>query len=149
MPDLSSAPSRVEPSHRAGAGQHHVLAVVVLVEHRLDVFAGGVGHGVHVGDEAQGRLVFIAGGGGDGAVHIAVLIHSGVLDAQLLHLFHQQAGQVELALAGGVGARVGVRGGVHLGVPQKAFVSAHKSSPFSRPVPETGRAAVQFEWSVF
>ena len=99
-----------------GAGQGHITAVVVLVEDGLDVFAGGVRGGVHVGDEAQRGLLLAARGGGHGAVDVAVLVHTGVLNAEILHLLHQHVGEVELAGCGGVGAGFGVRGGIHPGV---------------------------------
>src|SRR5699024_8465261 len=93
----------LDPHHRAGGGQGDVPAVVVLVQDGADVFAGGVGGGVHVGDQAQGGPVLAAGRGGQGAVNIAVLVHGGVLHPQGLEFLHQHPGQIELALGGGVG----------------------------------------------
>ena len=76
-PALLSAPSSVVPSvvisvlpthaeqiRRVGdaddlrrvAGQHDVLAVVVLVDDRLDVLAGRFRRSIDVGDPGDGRL---------------------------------------------------------------------------------------------
>ena len=110
----------------AGAGQDDIAAVVVFVEDGLDVLAGGVGGGVHVGDEAQRGLLLAALGGGDAAVDVAVLVHKGVLDADGLHLLHQQVGQIKFPRGRGVGAGFGVRGGIYFGVFQKSLVSTHK-----------------------
>ena len=110
----------------AGAGQDDIAAVVVFVEDGLDVLAGGVGGGVHVGDEAQRGLLLAALGGGDAAVDVAVLVHKGVLDADGLHLLHQQVGQIKFPRGRGVGARFGVRGSIYFGVFQKSLVSTHK-----------------------
>src|SRR5699024_2340532 len=120
-----------DPHHRAGGGQGDVPAVVVLVQDGADVLAGGVGGGVHVGDQAQGGPVLAAGRGGQGAVNIAVLVHGGVLHPQGLEFLHQHPGQIELALGGGVGPGQRVGGGVNLNVLQKAFVCAHDKTPFS------------------
>ena len=99
-----------------GGGQGHIVAVIVLVEDGVDVFAAGIRGSVHVGDEAQRGQLLAAGGGGQGAVDVAVLVHTGVLDAQIFHLLHQHVGEVELAGCGGVGAGFGIRGGIHPGV---------------------------------
>ena len=113
------------------AGRQGDVAAGVLHHLRLHVLAAGAGGGVHMGDQAQRGLVLAAGGGGQGAVDIAVLVHAGVGDAQLFHLLHQQAGQVELAGGGRMGAGAVAGGGVHPGVSDQAFVCAHeKSSPF-------------------
>ena len=74
--------------HHAGGGQGDIAAVIILVQDGGNTLAGSIGGGVHVGDQAQGRLVLTAGGGGDAAVDIAVLVYPGILDAQSLHLFH-------------------------------------------------------------
>ena len=116
--------------HGAGGGQGDVAAVIVLVQDGLDVLAGGVGRGVHVGDQAQGGPLLAAGGGGQRAVYIAVLVHHGVLHTQGVEFLHQHPGQVELALGGRMGPRRGVGGSVHFDVLQKAFVCAHGKAPF-------------------
>ena len=110
----------------AGAGQGDIAAVVVLVEDGLDVLAGSVGGGVHVGDEAQRGLLLAALGGGDAAVDVAVLVHKGVLNADGFHLFHQQVGEVEFPCGRRMGAGLGVRGGVYFGIFQQSLVSTHK-----------------------
>ena len=110
----------------AGAGQGDIAAVVVLVEDGLDVLAGSVGGGVHVGDEAQRGLLLAALGGGDAAVDVAVLVHKGVLNADGFHLFHQQVGEVEFPRGRRMGAGLGVRGGVYFGIFQQSLVSTHK-----------------------
>ena len=110
----------------AGAGQGDIAAVVVLVEDGLDVLAGSVGGGVHVGDEAQRGLLLVALGGGDAAVDVAVLVHKGVLNADGFHLFHQQVGEVKFPCGRRMGAGLGVRGGVYFGIFQQSLVSTHK-----------------------
>ena len=100
----------------AGGGQGDVAAIVVLVQDGVHVLTGSVRCGVHVGDKAQRRLVLAAGGGGEGAVDVAVLIYKGVLDADGLHILHKDMGQVELPLGRGMGAGIGVRGGVNTGI---------------------------------
>ena len=110
----------------AGAGQGDIAAVVVLVEDGLDVLAGSVGGGVHVGDEAQRGLLLAALGGGNAAVDVAVLVHKGVLNADGFHLFHQQVGEVEFPCGRRMGAGLGVRGGVYFGIFQQSLVSTHK-----------------------
>ena len=102
--------------HRPGGRQQHVPAVVVLMQDGVDVFARGVGGGVHVGNEAQRGQLLAAGGGGQGAVDVAVLVHPGILNAEGFHFLHEDAGQVKLPLRRRVGAGFGVRGGVHPGV---------------------------------
>ena len=109
----------------AGAGQGDVAAVVVFVEDGLDILAGSVGGGVHVGDEAQ-RGLFSQPWWRDAAVDVAVLVHKGVLDADGLHLFHQQVGEVEFPCGRRMGAGLGVRGGVYFGIFQQSLVSTHK-----------------------
>ena len=100
----------------AGGGQGDVAAIVVLVQDGVHVLTGSVRCGVHVGDEAQRRLVLAAGGGGEGAVDVAVLIHKGVLDADGLQILHKDMGQVELPLGRGMGAGIGVGCGVNAGI---------------------------------
>ena len=112
--------------HHAGGGQSHVAAVVVLVQDGVHVLAAGIRGGVHVGDEAQCGLVLAAGSGGQAAVDVAVLVHTGILHAQSLELLHQLVGQVKFPGGGRVRTGFGIRGGVHPDIIQKSFISAHK-----------------------
>ena len=116
--------------HHAGGGQGHLAAVVVLPHDGLHVLTAGVVGGVHVRDQAQGMLVFAARGGGQSAVDIAVLVHTGILQAKCFHLLHQLTGEVELPRRRRMGAGVFVRGGVHPDIVQKPFISAHKAHSF-------------------
>ena len=82
--------------HQAGnALQRDVGTVVVLYDLRLDVLAGSVGRGVHVGDEADcGHF----GGAGrevarDAAHHVAVFVEGG-LDAKVIQLLAEKLQQV-------------------------------------------------------
>ena len=94
--------------HHAGGGQGHVAAVVVLVQDRVHVLTAGIRGGVHVGDEAQCGLVFAAGSGGQAAVDVAVLVHTGILHAQSLELLHQLVGQVKFPGGGRVRTGFGI-----------------------------------------
>ena len=115
--------------HHAGGGQGDIAAVIILVQDGGNTLAGSIGGGVHVGNQAQGRLVLTAGGGGDAAVDIAVLVYPGIFDAQSLHLFHQLAGQVKLPLCRGVSAALGVGGSVNADIIQQSLVCTHKNAP--------------------
>ena len=100
--------------HRAGGGQRDSLAVVVFVDLRPDVLTAGVVRRVHVGDKAQRCGALLPRGGGQRGVDIAVLVHMGIGQAQLLQLLNEDLRQVKLAQRAGVGAAVGVRGRVDL-----------------------------------
>ena len=84
----------------------------------LDVRTGSVRCGVHVGDQADGGHVRVAG---DGAVNIAVFVHPGVLNAHAVHFLHQRGGQRLLLLRGGAGVGCFVRLGVKGHIAQKAL----------------------------
>ena len=43
--------------HHAGGGQGDIAAVIILVQEGGNTLAGSIVVGVHVGDQAQGRLV--------------------------------------------------------------------------------------------
>ena len=62
----------------------------------------------------------------DARVDVAVLVHKGVLNADGLHLLHQQVGEVEFPCGRRMGAGLGVRGGVYFGIFQQSLVSTHK-----------------------
>ena len=109
----------------AGVAQGDVAAVVVMDQRGFHVLPGEVGDGVHVGDEAQLGLVLIPRGGGQGAVDVAGVGEAGVLNAQVLELLHQQPGEVELPLRGGVLHEVLAAGGVYFRVGDEPFVCAH------------------------
>ena len=81
---------------------------------RPDVLTAGVVRRVHVGDKAQRRGALLPRGGGQRGVDIAVLVHVGIGQAQLLQLLNEDLRQVKLAQRAGVGAAVGVRGRVDL-----------------------------------
>ena len=92
----------------------------------LHVFAGKVGRGVHVGDEAEGGHVLAARRRGQPAVDDAVWIDVDALKAEGLHLFLEHPGQVELARGAGHNGGIGIGGRVDLNVLQKAFAGAHE-----------------------
>ena len=86
-------------------------AAVVMFDHLgLDVLAGHAAVGVHVGDKAQGGLPL--GGGGNGPVDEALLVHVGVLDAHLFHQVHDVGPQDFLPRGAGKGAGGLVRASV-------------------------------------
>ena len=113
------------PHHIAGAGQHHIAAVILFMQDGIDILAGGGVRGVHMGDKSKPFRRLTARSGGQRGVHIAVLVHAGVRKAQLLQLFHQQLCQIKLAHGGGMGGAGFVRGGVHFRVGQQSFVCSH------------------------
>ena len=118
--------------HLAGGGQHHVAAVVVLVQDGVHVLAAGIRGGVHVGDQTQCGLFLAAGGGWQGTVDVAVLVHTGILHAQSLQLLHQLVSQIKLPRSGRMGAGLRIRGGVDLDVIKQSFIGAHnKAHSFS------------------
>ena len=100
--------------HRAGGGQRDRAAVIVFVNLRLHVLTAGIIRRVHMGDEAQRLGALLPRGGGQRSIDIAVLINTGIRQAQCLQLVHQNFGKVKLAQRAGVGAAVGVRGRVDL-----------------------------------
>ena len=84
----------------------------------LDIRAGSVRRGVHVGDQADGGELWVAG---DGAVNIAVFVHPGVRNAHAVHFLHQRGGQRLLLFRGGAGVGFLVRLGVKGHIAQKAL----------------------------
>ena len=88
---------------------------------RLDVLAGQVGGGVHVGDEADGGQMLISRRGGEPGVDVAVRIYKGVVHAQAVELVHQKVGHVEFRrVAGGAGLAVVIALAEYLGVSDQA-----------------------------
>ena len=114
--------------HLAGGGQHHVAAVIVLVQDGVHVLAAGIRGGVHVGNQTQRGLFLAAGGGGQGTVDVAVLVHPGILHAQSLQFLHQLVSQIKLPRSGRMGAGLRVRGGVDLDVIKQSFIGAHNKA---------------------
>ena len=114
--------------HLAGGGQHHIAAVVVFVQDGVHVLAAGIRGSVHVGDQTQCGLFLAAGGGGQGAVDVAVLVHTGILYAQSLQLLHQLVSQIKLPRSGRMGTGLRVRGGVDLDVIKQSFIGAHNKA---------------------
>ena len=114
--------------HLAGGGQHHVAAVIVLVQDGVHVLATGIRGGVHVGNQTQCGLFLAAGGGGQGTVDVAVFVHPGILHAQSLQLLHQLVSQIKLPRSGRMGAGLRVRGGVDLDVIKQSFIGAHNKA---------------------
>ena len=118
--------------HLAGGGQYHIAAVIVLVQDGVHVLAAGIRGGVHVGDQAQCGLFLAAGGGGQGTVDVAVLVHMGILHAQSLQFLHQLVSQIKLPRSGRMGTGLRVRGGVDPDVIKQSFIGAHnKAHSFS------------------
>ena len=94
-----------------------------------NTLAGSIGGGVHVGNQAQGRLVLTAGGGGDAAVDIAVLVYPGIPrcpePSSLLPA--GGPGQTPALPRGGCRSRVG--GSVNADIIQQSLVCTHKNAP--------------------
>ena len=83
-----------------------------------------------MGNEPHAGDALAPGGGGEPAVHIAVLVHMGVVQAQLRQLLGQ-SGPQDLLLGGGGGGS-GVHGGLGVvaHVPQKAVDCVHNKTSF-------------------
>jgi hypothetical protein len=98
--------------HLRGVGrQGDVATLVVAHDLRLDVLAGHVRRGVHVGAKADHRHRLV-GGRRNRGVDIAVVVEVRVRDADLTQLPHQQAAEILLLF----GRRIGVGGVRRLGV---------------------------------
>ena len=102
-----------------------VAAVVALDDTGLDVGTTGVEGGIVVGDEADGGNGLV-GVGGKGGVDVAFLVHLDFLQALLLQLFLEVAGEDELLRVAGYGLGLIDRLGVKLGVVDKSFCYFHK-----------------------
>ena len=76
--------------------------VAPFIQHGLcmDVSTGGIGGGIHVGNQADGGKRRIAG---YGTVYIAIFIHICVPDAQFLHFFDQSHAKDLLLIGRGAG----------------------------------------------
>ena len=115
----------VRNPHRQLAVQGDVAAVVLVDHAGFHLLAAHVGRGVDVGDEADDGGVLAPFRGGDGAHHVAVLVHRDLGHAQGLHLVAQ--GRQEDLLFFGRGEcrallrRLGVVGDVF----QKTFFQVH------------------------
>ena len=114
--------------HSARAGQQDVAAVIVFHDAGLDVPGGNVIHNVHVGDEAQNGAVIVVDVAGDGAVQIAVLVQTDILQAHFPHLLFQHTGENQLFFGAGAGFGIAVRGGVVFYVMEQSFIGAHGDS---------------------
>ena len=86
--------------------------------------------GVHVGDKAHARDSLAPGGGGQPGVHIAVLVHVGVVQPHLGQLLGQGCAQHLLLGGGGDGVAVLVGLGIICHVAQKAVNGGHNALPF-------------------
>ena len=94
------------------------IPAVISHDLRLDIRAGSVRRGVHVGDQTNGGKLWVAG---DGAVDIAVFVHSRVRNAHAPHFLYQRGGKRLLLLRGGAGVGFLVRLGVKGHIAQKAL----------------------------
>ena len=98
------------------------LAIVAVNHLRMGRSHNSV-RSIHVGD--QPHLCRVISLGRDGAVHIAVLIYPGILNAHGLHFLHQHVGQRPLTGSAGAGVAVRVRGGFYLYILEEAFLYRH------------------------
>ncbi|MND60955.1 hypothetical protein D3C80_521980 [compost metagenome] len=78
------------------ARQRDVAALVILDHLRLDVGAGKIRCGVHVGAETDDRDVVLAGVRGDGRVDVTVFIEFGILHTDRLQFTDQKPAEIEL-----------------------------------------------------
>ena len=100
----------------------HEAAALVAHHVRAHAQGGGVGRGVKVRAQAEGREVLGASGGGNGTQHVGVLVHTHVLAAHGGKLIRQESRHAVLQRARGhllLVVRVG--GGINLHVAQEAL----------------------------
>ena len=114
------------------------VAARVFHDTRLDVLAGAVRRGVHMGNEADGGRT---GRAGHGAVDIAVRVDAGVRNTERAHLLHKRFAEQLLLCGRGAGLRALIRLCVEGNIVQKAFRYRHIRSPFqlSKTAPAFGR----------
>ena len=95
----------------------------------LHVFTGGIGGGVHVGDQTIGLVVLMARRGAQMAIDPAELVHHSVADPQLLQLLAQGMGQHQLIFGtrNGLGTLIG--GGGKRNIVQKTVDYIHFKNP--------------------
>ena len=130
--------------HSARTGQQDVAAVIVFHDAGLDVPGGNVIHHIHMGNEAQNGAVIIVNVAGDGAVQIAVLVQTDIVQAHLPHLLFQRTGENQLFFGAGAGFGIAVGGGVVFHIVEQSFIGAHGDSSlyddsFSLPKPSGSR----------
>ena len=114
-------------THDAGLSvEHEVGAVVVPDDAGLDVAAGAVGAGVHVGNEADGGHGAV-GIGRKGGVNIAVGIHLHLGQPQALQLLRQVLGQPKLLVGAGRFAGILGRLRVETHILEKSFYYIHNA----------------------
>ena len=80
--------------------EYDVGAVIVVYDARADVGTAAVGTGVHVGDEADGGHGLV-GIGGEGGIHIGMLVHLHFGQSDGLELPVEVACQVPLLVGAG------------------------------------------------
>ena len=80
-------------------------------------------------NKAKPGRSFMARGGRQRAVHIAVFVQQHILQAQRPHFLLEVFGQRKLALGAWVGVGLLAGGGVKFDILQKAFVCSHKMHP--------------------
>ena len=93
------------------------VAPLVVDDVRMHVKPRGVGRGVDVGEQTQGRQMLAACGGGHGCRHIGMLVGMGIREPQLDELGLEEARHVMLALRRGYDAVVvwvGWRADLHI-----------------------------------
>ncbi|EFB75850.1 hypothetical protein SUBVAR_05629 [Subdoligranulum variabile DSM 15176] len=77
-------------------------------------------------NKAQRLGIFLPGCGRKRSIHIAVLIHMGILQAEAFQFLHQLTGQVKLARCAGMCPRIRVGSGIYLYIMQQSFIRTHE-----------------------
>src|SRR5690606_20978531 len=115
--------------HDVLLGVEENLSTVVVLHHPgLDVLVRYIPHRVHVGDKADDRSLPVGYVGWQGAVHIAMLVHVGICNAQAEHFLNQSPGEVQLLRCAGAAGAGAIRCCRVVRIPQKPLVSPHCSS---------------------
>ena len=83
----------------------------------IDIGAGGIGGGIHVGDQADGGKAWVTG---HGSIDITEFVHACVSDSQRLHFRHQCLPEKLLLFAGRAGFGAFIGHGIKGNIPQKA-----------------------------
>ena len=92
------------------------------------VLARAYGLGIEVGDKPKRGRAFPVGG--DRGIDVAMLVHKGVDNAELVQLLYENLGKIKLFFRAGVGTAFGVGLRIHANVFQKAFFYGHNRAPF-------------------
>src|SRR5699024_11214216 len=88
----------LDREHSSAVSKLHILSVVILDNLRMDVLSGEIHHSIHMGDQADGRLILIAGSSRDLRVEITHVIELHFFNPYVFQLLHKKPAQIKLSL---------------------------------------------------